>query len=114
MTRFEMVLFFQKTTFFENIPGITLSHLSDISQEIRLKEQDSLVLDEKRNNFFFIVVSGTVDFYQRGEKVTEFTQGQFIGEMLVAKFCQHQSCNAMDVVILKFNMISSMSCCPIM
>ena len=82
MTRFEMVLFFQKTNFFENIPGITLSYLSDISEEIRIKEKDSLILDEKHNNYFFIVVSGTVDFFQRGEKVSEFMQGQFIGEML--------------------------------
>lgn len=105
MTRFEMVLFFQKTSFFENIPGITLSYLSDISEEIRLNDKDSLILDEKRNNYFFIVVSGTVDFYQRGEKISEFTQGQFIGEMLgLPSFVNTNLVIARsDVVILKFN-----------
>ena len=42
MTRFEMVLFFQKINFFENVPGITLSYLADISEEIRMKPKDSL------------------------------------------------------------------------
>ncbi len=105
MTRFEMILFFQKTSFFENISGITLSHLSDISEEIRIKEKESLLLDEKRNNFFFIVVSGSVDFFQRGEWVSEFTKGQFIGEMLgLPNFVNTNLVIAKsDVVILKFN-----------
>jgi hypothetical protein len=66
MTRFEMVLFFQKLNFFENVPGITLSHLSDISEEIRLKPKDSLTLDEKLNNSFYVMTSGVVDYFHRG------------------------------------------------
>jgi hypothetical protein len=49
MTRFEKVLFFQKISVFENIPGITLSYLADISEEIRINAQETLVLDEKSN-----------------------------------------------------------------
>ena len=82
MTRFEKVLYFQKMTVFENVPGITLSYLADISEEIHLKKQDSLTLDEKLNNNFYIIVSGYVDFYQKGNLVSEFQAGQFIGEMV--------------------------------
>ena len=39
MTRFEKVLFFQRLAFFEKVPGITLSYLADISEEIHLKEK---------------------------------------------------------------------------
>jgi signal-transduction protein with cAMP-binding, CBS, and nucleotidyltransferase domain len=105
MTRFEMVLFFQKINFFENVPGITLSHLSDISQEIRMKPKDSLILDEKINNHFYVLISGTVDFFQRGEWIAEFSQGQFIGEMLgLPNFVNTNLVIAKsEVVILKFN-----------
>jgi hypothetical protein len=105
MTRFEMVLFFQKINFFENVPGITLSHLSDISEEIRMKPKDSLTLDEKLNNNFYVMISGTVDFFHRGELVSEFNQGQFIGEMLASpNFVNTNLIIAKsDAVILKFN-----------
>jgi MFS family permease len=105
MTRFEMVLFFQKINFFETVPGITLSYLSDISQEIRMKPKDSLVLDERLNNFFYVIISGTVDFFERGALVSEFSEGQFIGEMLgLPNFVNTNLIIARsDVVILKFN-----------
>lgn len=82
MTRFEKILFFQKITVFENIPGITLSHLADISEEIRMNAEETLVLDDRSNAHFYVLVAGTIDFYRRGERVTQFDQGQFIGEML--------------------------------
>jgi ATP:ADP antiporter, AAA family len=105
MTRFEKVLFFQKITVFENIPGITLSYLADISDEIRMNAQDTLVLDEKSNASFYVLVAGSIDFYQRGALVSQFTQGQFIGEMLgLPNFVNTNVLIAQsDVVILKLN-----------
>jgi AAA family ATP:ADP antiporter len=105
MTRFEMVLFFQKISFFENVPGITLSHLADISEEIRMRPKDSLTLDEKLNNNFYVMTSGVVDFFHRGELISEFSQGQFIGEMLGSpNFVNTNLIIAKsDAVILKFN-----------
>lgn len=105
MTRFEKVLFFQKLNFFENVPGITLSYLADISEEIHLKSQDSLQLDEKLNNNFYIIVSGFVEFYQKGNYVTQFIGGQFIGEMLaLPNFINTNLVVATsEVVVLKFN-----------
>ena len=105
MTRFERVLFFQKLAFFENVPGLTLSYLADISEEIHLKENDSLSLDEKLNNNFFIIVTGAVEFYQKGNHVSNFEDGQFIGEMLaVPNFVSTNLVIAKSkVVVLKFN-----------
>jgi AAA family ATP:ADP antiporter len=82
MMGFEKVLFFQKVSIFENIPGLTLSYLADISQESHMEADDTLTLDEKSNNNFYVLVTGSIDFYQRGEFVSQFSQGQFIGEML--------------------------------
>lgn len=105
MTRFEKVLFFQKIAVFEDIPGITLSYLADISEEIRIKEQQTLVLDERSNTSFYVLVAGAIDFYQRGQLVSRFTQGQFIGEMLgLPNFVNTNVLIAQsDVVILKLN-----------
>jgi ATP:ADP antiporter, AAA family len=105
MTRFEKVLFFQKINVFENIPGIILSHLADLCEETRLKEGESLILDEKSNNSFYVIISGSVDFYKQGMVVNEYSQGQFIGEMLGApNFVNTNLVIAKtDLVILKFN-----------
>jgi ATP:ADP antiporter, AAA family len=105
MMGFEKVLFFQKISIFETIPGLTLSYLADISTELHLKTDETLVLDEKSNNNFYIVVAGTIDFYQRGQFVSQFSQGQFIGEMMPLQ--NFVNTNLMiaksDVVILKLN-----------
>jgi MFS family permease len=105
MTRFEKVLFFQKIPVFENIPGLTLSYLADISEEVRLRDGQPLLLDEKSNACFYVIVSGTVRLHQRGEVTTQFTEGQFIGEMLaLPNFLNTNVLVAeSDAVILKFN-----------
>ncbi len=105
MTRFEKVLFFQKIAVFENIPGITLSYLADISEEIRITSDTTLILDDKLNNDFFVLVEGTIDFYQRGEFISQFKQGQFIGEMLgLPNFLNtNVLISKSEVVILKLN-----------
>jgi CRP-like cAMP-binding protein len=82
LSKFEKVLFFQKIDLLQGIPGITLSHLADISDEVSLKEGQNLILDDKVNNDFYVQVSGTVDFYEKGVYVSEFHAGQFIGEMV--------------------------------
>jgi hypothetical protein len=105
MTRFEKILFFQKINVFETIPGITLSYLADLSEETRMSEGESLILDEKSNNSFYVIVTGSVDFYKQGMAVSEYTQGQFIGEMIGApNFVNTNLVIAKtDLVILKFN-----------
>jgi ATP:ADP antiporter, AAA family len=105
MSRFEKVLFFQKIAVFRDVPGITLTYLSDISEEVHLKNHDSLTLDEKLNNSFYIIVSGTVEFYQKGNYISDFGEGQFIGEMLaLPNFVNTNLLIAKsDVVILQFN-----------
>lgn len=82
MTVFEKVLFFQRINIFEDVPGITLSYIADISIELQLHRGDNMVLDEKTNNDFFVLASGSADLYQQGALVSRFESGQFIGEML--------------------------------
>ncbi|HYF69368.1 MAG TPA: cyclic nucleotide-binding domain-containing protein [Ohtaekwangia sp.] len=105
MMRFEKVLFFEKINVFEKVPGVILAALADISEEQRLKEGTILGLDEKSNNDFYVLVSGVVAYYQRGVEVAEFTEGQFIGEMLaMPNYINTNLIKARtDVIIVKFH-----------
>ena len=105
LSKFEKVLFFQEIELLAGIPGITLSHLAEISEEVKLKEGENLILDDKVNNDFYVQVSGTVDFYEKGVYVAEFSRGQFIGEMLAKpNFINTNLIIAKsDTQILKFN-----------
>ncbi len=105
LSNLEEVLFFQTIDLFEDIPGLTLSLLSDISEEMHLAQGQSLVLDDRVNNDFYILAEGTVEFYQEGAQLTTYTRGQFIGEMLAKP--NYLNTNLIvaqtDVSIIKFD-----------
>jgi hypothetical protein len=82
MSSFEKVLFFEKIDVFKDIPGITLTYLGDMSEELTLEDGQTMVLDETMNNDFLVITSGRVDFFQKGEQVGRFEEGQFVGEMV--------------------------------
>ncbi len=102
---FEKILFYQHISFFEGIPGITLSFLADISDEVKLPAQQSLSIDEKFNNSFYVIYSGSVKYYVKGNYEMEFGKGQFVGEMLSAPgFANTNLIVANDeTVLLKIN-----------
>lgn len=105
MTRFEQVLFFQKINIFEGVSGLVLSDLADISEEVRVQEGKSFQIDEGSNNIFYVVVTGTMDYFHGGSKHGQFTGGQFIGEMLRSPgFLNTNVLIAQtECVVLKFN-----------
>jgi ATP:ADP antiporter, AAA family len=80
---FERVLFLSRIEIFNNTPGITLSYIADISDEIYSRAGDAMVLDNTQNDFFFLVVSGSIEIYQGGRPLAKYSAGQFIGEMVV-------------------------------
>ncbi|MEJ0033774.1 MAG: cyclic nucleotide-binding domain-containing protein [Bacteroidota bacterium] len=82
LMKFEKVLFFKSIKLFEGTPGISLSYLADFSDEERVKANASLSLDEKLNNYFYIVYSGSLEYYCKGRIAGEYSSGQFVGEML--------------------------------
>jgi ATP:ADP antiporter, AAA family len=105
MMRFEKVLFFQKINIFQHVPGVILAALADISEEVRLKEDSVVTLDEKGNDNFYVLVNGVVDYYFKGEVQRQFVEGQFIGEMLgLPNFVNTNLLIAKtDVIIIKFH-----------
>ncbi len=101
------VLLFNKVTFLGNLEifkgtsGLSLSFLADISDEVVLTANDSLSLDEKTNNYFYIVYSGEVEYFSKGEKQATFGAGQFLGEMLsIPGFAKSNILRAGEEIIL--------------
>ncbi|MBX2913504.1 MAG: hypothetical protein M9954_14025 [Cyclobacteriaceae bacterium] len=81
---FDKVMFFKSIDVFEGIPGLTLASLADISTEVKLDPEVSLVIDGKGNNNFYIIYSGKVGFIVKGKAGGEYGTGQFIGEMVAS------------------------------
>lgn len=79
---YSKVMFFKNIEVFEGTPGVALSHLADISNEVKLEPQKSMVIDGKVNNNFFIIFSGEVEFFEKGKSAGHYKAGQFIGEMV--------------------------------
>lgn len=102
---FEKVLFFKAIALFEGMPGVGLSHLADISDEELIKVGQSLSVDEKLNNNFYIVYAGKVEYFNNGRLVGTYERGQFIGEMLTTGgFANSNVLVAKDdTILLKFN-----------
>jgi CRP-like cAMP-binding protein len=105
MTIFEKVLFYQRIPVFAETSGVTLSYLADISTEVRLSKGESLTLDTARNNDFYVIVSGSVKFFEKGREKALFREGQFVGEMLsLPNFLNTNFIVAQtDLVALRFN-----------
>ncbi|MBI3482078.1 MAG: cyclic nucleotide-binding domain-containing protein [Bacteroidetes bacterium] len=81
---YEKIIFFQSISVFYGIPGLILSYLADISKEQKLSSGEYLSVDERLNNDFYILYSGSVQYFENSRYVKDFHKGQFVGEMLSA------------------------------
>ncbi len=80
--RFDKVMFLKKITVFENIIGLVIADLVDITEEVYIKEGDTLAIDDHYNDDFYIVYKGSINLYENGEIKGESKSGEFIGEMI--------------------------------
>lgn len=101
---FERVLFLSKIELFQNIPGIVLSYVADISDEIYVKAGEVIALDDQQNESFYLVVSGSLELFRGGELIAIYSTGQFVGEMVVKEgFANFNSARIMeDSLLMKF------------
>ena len=105
LSEFAEILFFQRIEMLKGMPGIILSYLADISDEIRLEDGHSLILDHRSNNDFYVILSGNAELLQKGKLVDEYSKGQFIGEMIYSSNFLHTNLIIAkgEVRLLKFN-----------
>ncbi len=80
--RFEKVMFLKSIDVFENIFGLVLADLIDITEEVQVPEGETLAIDDHYNDNFYIVYKGSINIYENGDIKGESQVGQFIGEMI--------------------------------
>jgi AAA family ATP:ADP antiporter len=83
--RFDKVMFLKKINVFENIIGLAIADLIDITEEVFIKEGETVTVDEHYNDNFYIVYKGAINLYENGEIKSETKVGEFIGEMVGAQ-----------------------------
>ncbi len=79
--RFDKVLFLKKLDIFEDIIGLVLADLIDITEEITLKEGQSQQLGDEYNNHFYIIFKGSVNMVVDYKIEGNVSKGEFIGEV---------------------------------
>ena len=102
---FDKVMFLGEMETFKGTSGLSLSFLADIAEERLITPNQSMALDERSNNHFYIVYQGTVNYYLNGEQKAAYSPGQFLGEMLsLPGFAQSNILQATEKsVLLKIN-----------
>ncbi|HEY6435158.1 MAG TPA: hypothetical protein VIY47_01095, partial [Ignavibacteriaceae bacterium] len=101
---YDKVLFLQRINLFEGIAGITLSYVADMSKNIFLKMNEKLP-DTDQGKYFLLVYNGHVQYFEFGQKVADFQNGQFLGEQL----SEYEKMNLSaiianeETILLKFN-----------
>lgn len=102
---YDMVIFFQQASLFEGVSGLTLSYLADMTDTITISKDQVILVDERISNEFYIVFSGKVEYFQKGELLATYEAPQFIGEYVnIAGFVNSNRIKATEnSVLLKFN-----------
>ena len=102
---YDKVLFLQRIKLFDGLPGITLSYVADISQNVFLKKDHTLHLDADQDKNFLMIYNGHLQYYEFGQQVADFHSGEFLGEQLLVsgKLNSHAIAVKEDTILLKFN-----------
>lgn len=102
---YDKVTFFQQIPIFSEIQGRSLAALADISFEMVIHENERLVMDDKRTNEFYMLYDGHLQYFEKGQWVVDFHEGQFIGEMVTsAGFANtHQFVSKASTRVLRIN-----------
>lgn len=80
--KFDKIMFLKKIDVFENVFGLVLADLIDITEEIFVSEGETLSIDDHNNDNFYLVYKGKINVYENGEVRGESNEGDFIGEMV--------------------------------
>ncbi len=101
---YDKVLFLQRINLFEGLAGITLSYVADISKNVFLKRDQVLSLDIDQSKDFLLVYKGHVQYFEFGNMVADFREGQFLGEQLseLERLNSNEIVAREETILLKF------------
>ncbi|MEM6523538.1 MAG: HEAT repeat domain-containing protein [Bacteroidota bacterium] len=79
--RFDKVIFLKKLDIFDDIIGLVLADLIDITEEIVLRNGETLQLGDSQNDHFYIIFDGSVNMMVDNRIDGNVSRGEFIGEV---------------------------------
>lgn len=81
LKKFDITRFLKALELFEGTSGLVISQLVDMSSEIKISEGEMVSIDSVKNNYFFIILKGSVNLYESGNIKGNLGKGEFIGEL---------------------------------
>ena len=102
---YDKVLFLQRIKLFEGVAGLTLSYVADLSRNIFLKKDQIMPLEKDQSRDFLMVYKGQIQYFEFGQIITDFKEGEFLGEQLVepGKLNSNGLVAKDETILLKFN-----------
>lgn len=79
--QFDTIKFLKQLDLFKGTPGLIVTQLIDMTDELLIKEGEMVSIDSIKNNFFFVILSGSVNLYESGNIKGNLGKGEFIGEL---------------------------------
>lgn len=80
--RFNKIVFLHRLKVFEHVSGINLANTVDLSEELIMKAGDTFYLDEKMNQYFYMVYRGEVELLKNNVPLKKLEDGDFVGELI--------------------------------
>lgn len=78
---FERVIVLKNTRLFSNTPENILSTIAPIMKEVSFEEGQTIFEKGEIGNCMFVIYSGTVDIYDRQQRLAQFGRGDVFGEL---------------------------------
>ncbi|MGK7390633.1 MAG: cyclic nucleotide-binding domain-containing protein [Candidatus Cyclobacteriaceae bacterium M2_1C_046] len=79
--QFDTIRFLKRLDLFKGTPGLVITQLIDMTDELFITEGEMVSIDSVKNNFFFVVLNGSVNLYESGNIKGNLGKGEFIGEL---------------------------------
>lgn len=79
--KLDKVKFLKEMKVFSKVPGRVLANLVDNMDELKLSEGTSYPMHGEGVESFYIIFSGSINYYQDGQKIRSMKERHFIGEL---------------------------------
>lgn len=84
LMKFYKIRFMKSTKVFNSVPGLVLSELADMAQDVHMRSGNTILVTENSNYNFYVVYEGEIEIIEAMKEVTQIEQGGFIGEIFSA------------------------------
>ena len=74
---------------FRSMPSSFVISILDITEELYLRKDQKLKINEESNHYFYIVYDGVVNIVQKGVVINSLYNGDYLGELLIEEIAEN-------------------------